>query len=133
MSYGIGGYLSPRAVTAEMVNDIGFETIENGVVVSCGCRKTYFADVPSATAHIAKYIEDGKVLAREERERQEAERLKWKERAADPLGGLGNPEMVEKLMGMASAATGLPADALKQALRDRLGVDGWRAGEPPVT
>lgn len=132
MNYrGIGGFLQPA--TAEMVNDVGFEVIENGVVVSCGGRRTYFADVPSATAHIAKYIEDGKNLAREARAREEEERAKWKERAADPLGGLGDPAMVEKLMGLVSTATGVPTEALQQVLRDRLGVDGWRTGEPPVS
>jgi hypothetical protein len=128
---GIGDWVG--APTAALVNDIAFDVIENGVVVSCGGRRTYFSDVTSATSHIAKYLEDGKEQARAERAAQEAERQKYKERAADPLGGLGDPKMVEKLMGLASAATGVPAEVLQQLLRDRLGVEGWRSGEPPVS
>lgn len=128
---GIGDWIGTP--TAALVNDITFDVIENGVVVSCGGRRTYFSDVPSATSHIAKYLEDGKEQAREERAAQEAERQKWREQRADPLAGFGDPKVVEKLMEMASAATGVPTDVLKQVLCERIGIDACRAGEPPVS
>ncbi len=125
------GFLQ-QVPTARLVGDIHFEVIENGVIVNCGGRRTYFADATAATAHIAGFLEERKIEARHERERGDAERKKWEERRADPLGGLGSPETLEKLIGVAAQLTGLDKGALQEMLREKLGVDSWRAGEPPV-
>lgn len=124
MNRYIGDFMP--APTAALVGNIYFDVIENGVLVCSGGERTYFSDIAAATAHVAATIEKRKTEARQEREKREAH-------AADPLGGLlGSPAAIEKILEAVSAATGAPKEALQSLLRDRLGIDSWRAGEPPV-